>query len=106
MLIKYDIVNDILILKGEKIMKKHTFRLVFLLISLLSLSGCNSQPSNSDEPSLHPSVDTSVEPSSKPTIIPSTSEDVKDELLETYKELVIKTRFLMIKIAKSIIPLH
>lgn len=73
-------------------MKKHTFRLVLLLISLLSLSGCNSQPSNSDEPSLQPSVDTSVEPSSKPTIIPSTSEDVKDELLETYKELVIKDR--------------
>jgi len=73
-------------------MKNHTFRLVFLLISLLSLSGCNSQPSNSDEPSLHPSVDSSVEPSTNPTIIPSTSEDVKDELLETYKELVIKDR--------------
>ena len=56
------------------------------------MSGCNSQPSNSDEPSLHPSVDSSVQPSTNPTIIPSTSEDVKDELLETYKELVIKDR--------------
>ena len=69
----------------------------------LSNSNISESPSeeNSIEPSLIPSIDFSVEPTieptvepsvTEPTIIPSTSEEVKDEPLEMYKELVINDR--------------